>query len=102
MKEIKAPNGYRLLKDVIELEITPTFIEDRNNLVTNQDALLSLNATSFKKYLDTSLDDGSIQLKVVNQTNEKLPVTGSALSIVLVVTGSVLMIYVTSKKRQNQ
>lgn len=102
LKEIKAPNGYRLLKDVIELEITPTFIEDRNNLVTNQDALLSLNATSFKKYLDTSLDDGSIQLKVVNQTNEKLPVTGSALSIVLVVTGSVLMIYVTSKKRQNQ
>lgn len=102
LKEIKAPKGYRLLKDVIELEITPTYIDDRNNLVTNQDALLSLKATSFETVLDTSLDDASVQLKVINQTHAKLPATGSVLSVVLVVAGSTLMIYVASKKKQNQ
>ncbi len=101
LKEIQAPKGYRLLKDAIELEITPTFIEDRNNLVMNQDALLSLNVTSFEKSLDTNVENGSFQLKVTNQTQSKLPITGSVVSLAMVVVGSSLMIYVASKKKQN-
>lgn len=102
LKEIKAPKGYRLLKNIIELEIDPTYIDNRNNLSMNQDALLSLRATSFDKNLETDVDNSSVQLKVVNQTNSKLPITGSALNLVLVVAGSSLLIYVTSKKKQDQ
>lgn len=35
LKEIQAPDGYTLLKEAIEIQITPTFVADRNNYTSN-------------------------------------------------------------------
>ena len=36
LKETKAPDGYRLLKDPIEIKIIPTYTDDRNNYIKGQ------------------------------------------------------------------
>ena len=36
--ETKAPDGYRLLKDPIEIKIIPTYTDDRNNYIKGQGA----------------------------------------------------------------
>ena len=100
LKEIKAPLGYKLLKEAIEFTITPTFVQNRNNYTSQGDALTKLEATSFPTTLNTSLSDTSIALKVVNQTGSKLPVTGSAGTIACVVTGAGIMFYVFKKKKE--
>lgn len=100
LKEIKAPLGYKLLKEAIEFTITPTFVQNRNNYTSQGDALTKLEATSFQTTLNTSLSDTSIALKVVNQTGSKLPVTGSAGTIACVVTGAGIMFYVFKKKKE--
>lgn len=100
LKEIKAPDGYTLLKEAIEIQITPTFVADRNNYTSNGEGLVSLSATSFNTHLNASTNDLSVALKVVNQTGSKLPVTGSMGTIVCVLTGAGIMVYVCKKKRE--
>lgn len=100
LKEIKAPDGYTLLKEAIEIQITPTFVENRNNYTSNGEGLVSLSATSFNTHLNASTNDLSVALKVVNQTGSKLPVTGSMGTIVCVLTGAGIMVYVYKKKRE--
>ena len=100
LKEIKAPDGYTLLKEAIEIQITPTFVADRNNYTSSGEGLVSLSATSFNTHLNASTNDLSVALKVVNQTGSKLPVTGSMGTIVCVLTGAGIMVYVCKKKRE--
>lgn len=100
LKEIKAPDGYTLLKEAIEIQITPTFVANRNNYTSNGEGLVSLSATSFNTHLNASTNDLSVALKVVNQTGSKLPVTGSMGTIVCVLTGAGIMVYVCKKKRE--
>lgn len=100
LKEIKAPDGYTLLKEAIEIQITPTFVANRNNYTSNGEGLVSLSATSFNTQLNASTNDLSVALKVVNQTGSKLPVTGSMGTIVCVLTGAGIMVYVYKKKRE--
>ena len=100
LKEIKAPDGYTLLKEAIEIQITPTFVADRNNYTSNGEGLVSLSATSFNTHLNASTNDLSVALKVVNQTGSKLPITGSMGTIVCVLTGAGIMVYVCKKKRE--
>lgn len=100
LKEIQAPDGYTLLKEAIEIQITPTFVADRNNYTSNGEGLVSLSATSFNTHLNASTNDLSVALKVVNQTSSKLPVTGSMGTIVCVLTGAGIMVYVCKKKRE--
>ena len=100
LKEIKAPDGYTLLKEAIEIQITPTFVENRNNYTSNGEGLVSLSATSFNTQLNASTNDLSVALKVVNQTGSKLPVTGSMGTIVCVLTGAGIMVYVYKKKKE--
>ena len=100
LKEIKAPDGYTLLKEAIEIKLVPTFVSDRNNYTSNGEGLVSLSATSFNTHLNASTNDLSVALKVVNQTGSKLPVTGSMGTIACVITGAGIMVYVCKKKRE--
>ena len=47
LKEIKAPDGYTLLKEALEIQITPTFVANRNNYTSNGEGLISLSETSY-------------------------------------------------------
>ena len=99
LKEIKAPDGYRLLKEAIEIKITPTFVQDRNSYTSGGEGLIKLEATSLDTALNTSQSDVSIALKVINQTGSKMPVTGSFGTLACVITGAGIMVYVSKKKK---
>lgn len=101
LKEIKAPDGYQILKEPVEITITPTFIGDRNNYVSGNSALQDFKATSFEKVLSTSKPDTSVALKVINQTGSKLPITGSAGTLICTVTGAGILFYVFKKKKES-
>ena len=108
LKETQAPDGYRKIQDSIKIVITPEFTTDRNSYYENQGAsdqvleTLSANCeikqflngllNSGSKALQTYVQTGSIQLKIVNQTGSKLPVTGSSMTLILLAGGSLLMI----------
>ena len=108
LKETQAPDGYRKIQDSIKIVITPEFTTDRNSYYENQGAsdqvleTLSANCeikqflngllNSGSKALQTDVLTGSIQLKIVNQTGSKLPVTGSSMTLILLAGGSLLMI----------
>ena len=100
LKETKAPAGYQLLQKPIELTISPKFVENRNNYRSNGDGLLKLEASSFNTPLNVSQSDAIIGLKVINKTGTKLPVTGSFGTVLCVVTGAGIMVYVCKKKRE--
>lgn len=108
LKETQAPDGYRKIQDSIKIVITPELTTDRNSYYENQGAsdqvLKTLSANceikqflngllnSGSKALQTDVQTGSIQLKIVNQTGSKLPVTGSSMTLILLAGGSLLMI----------
>lgn len=108
LKETQAPDGYRKIQDSIKIVIKPEFTTDRNSYYENQGAsdqvleTLSANCeikqflngllNSGSKALQTDVQTGSIQLKIVNQTGSKLPVTGSSMTLILLAGGSLLMI----------
>lgn len=117
LKETEAPAGYRLLKDPIKLDIKATFTSDRDHYVkgsgANDTILKELNATakieSFyngitkkeEQTLQTNVEKGSMNLTVINQVGSKLPVTGTPVVLIMVLTGSILMtIAVLSSKRK--
>lgn len=102
LKETKAPDGYRPLPGPIRLTLTPTFPAERDAYRQGEGAtdriLTKLEAeVSFpqdwngKTELDTDSAAGSALLEVVNQTGATLPKTGSALTIVLLSAGSLLI-----------
>ena len=120
LKETQAPDGYRPLLDPIEIQITPTFTSDRNSYVKGDGAtektLQRLDATArFKEFwagvfdedtltLDTNVDEGSLNVTVVNKVGSKLPVTGSAATISMIALGTALMAgsFVASKKKNKK
>ena len=104
LKETKAPDGYRLLKDPIEIKIIPTYTDDRNNYIKGQGAtaetLKELQATAHIKsfydgvtdekdlQLETNPEQGNANLTVVNKVGSKLPVTGTPALAILLITGT--------------
>lgn len=117
LKETKAPLGYRALLDPIVLNVSPTFKEQRNAYVKGEamanQTLLSLEAKAhIKEFLEgayeeqdvdlqTNINDGSVNVTVINTVGSKLPVTGSSMMIILIGLGIVLMWYaVTGKKKE--
>lgn len=107
LKETKAPDGYRLLKDPIEIKIIPTYTDDRDNYIKGQGAtaetLKELQATAHIKsfydgvtdekdlQLETNPEQGNANLTVVNKVGSKLPVTGTPALAILLITGTGLM-----------
>lgn len=117
LKETKAPQGYRVLKDPIELKIEATFPADRNSYLKGEamqnQTLLSLKATAKVKTflsgileeedqeLQTNIVDGSLYLTVINHIGTKLPVTGSSMMLVLLVVGTGMMtVALRGKKKE--
>ena len=118
LKEVDAPDGYRPLLDPITIVVTPTYTSDRDDYVAGEGAtaetLQKLEATAHIKefydgqyeegdaILNTDVEDGSMDLKIVNEVGSKLPVTGSSMMLWLLGAGVVLMggaIVVSRKKR---
>lgn len=120
LKETKAPAGYRPLLDPIVVNVKPTFTDDRNNYVKGDGAtdktLKDLKATAhiksfyngaFKEEdvnLNTDVEDGSMDIKIVNEVGKKLPITGSSAMIVMLAAGAALMggsVVASRKKKED-
>lgn len=118
LKEVEAPAGYRHLLDPITITITPTYTADRNDYVAGEGAtdetLQRLTATAHIKefydgqyaegdaVLNTDIEDGSLDIKIVNEVGTKMPVTGSSAMLILLGAGVALMggaLVVSRRKR---
>lgn len=107
LKETSAPDGYRPLLEPIVLEIKAVFIKDRNNYLKGEGGtekiLQKLDASVFvrefqngifEEYtteLETDVQDGAVNMNIVNTTGKKLPVTGSSAMLLLSGMGAVLL-----------
>ena len=117
LKETEAPDGYRALLDPIVLKVSPEFTSSRNSYVKGQGALdsvlqdLTAEATietfysglekAETKSLVTNVEEGDMNLSVVNQTGVKLPVTGTPALIIMFAAGVGMMTYaVVSQKKK--
>lgn len=107
LKETDSPAGYRELLDPIELTVAPKLTDERNMYVAGEGAtdkiLKELVATAHTKEfyngaysentvdLETNVDDGSMNITVVNQVGKKLPITGSNVAIIMLGSGLAIM-----------
>lgn len=107
LKETDAPDGYRPLLDPIVINVNPTYTTDRNNYVKGEGAteetLKKLEGTAhiksfyngaFKEEdskLNTDVNQGNLDIKVINEVGKKLPITGSSAMLVIVCAGAALM-----------
>lgn len=107
LKETDAPDGYRQILDPIVLTLTPTFTDQRDSYVAGsgayEDVLMDLEATAHVKtflngketesdtVLETNIEDGSADIKIVNEVGSKLPVTGSTATLIMLGAGVVLV-----------
>lgn len=94
LKEIKAPDGYRLLKEVIKVSLKNidgnyTFYINDQAVSGDQDNTLTI---------ENDLYTGN--LTIVNQRGSLLPATGSSLTIVLVSAGWGLCLFGLIDKRR--
>lgn len=103
IKEVEAPIGYRLLKDPIKVDVKATFTDKRNEYIKGDGATdktlkaLAARADMTEFYhqifktgnadLHTDVQNGIIETKIVNETNEKLPVTGGQMLAILAAMG---------------
>lgn len=117
LKETAAPNGYRPLLDPITITVSATY-DERDNYVEGDGAtdkvLKTLTATAhIKEFYDgaykesdsnliTNVDEGSMDLTVVNEVGAKLPVTGSSAMLLMLGAGLALCggaVVVSRKKK---
>ena len=108
LKEISAPDGYRLLMDPVVLTITPVFPEERTEYLEGEGAsdriLKELTATAdIRSFydgeyieekgvkLETDAEQGSVNVTVVNRTGSRLPSTGTPEVLLLSIGGAALM-----------
>lgn len=118
LKEVEAPDGYRVLLDPITIQVIPTFTTDRDDYVkgegATQETLQKLEATAYiktfysgilkgeDKVLTADAEDGSVNLNVVNKVGMKLPVTGTSTLLILFAAGSGMMVCVVIGKRKKR
>lgn len=120
LKETDAPAGYRQILDSIKLTVDATFTSNRDNYVKGDGAtdktLVSLAASAHvKKFLSglfneedltlvTNVEDGSMNITVINEVGMKLPVTGTPALVMLYGCGISLMVLALakSKNKKNQ
>lgn len=118
LKETDAPAGYRLLEDPITITVTPTFTTERNNYVKGDGAtngtLKELSATAHvesffdgllhtdNQKLETNVENGSVNLTVINQVGAKLPITGTSTLLIMFTAGVGMMVYVVASNRKKK
>lgn len=103
LKETAAPTGYKTLSSALKLTITPTFTTDRNSYTDGAGAtanvLKTLSATLDTKALTTDVATGNVSVTVTNKKGVKLPVTGSAVTAIMVTAGGAFMIAAVRRKK---
>lgn len=107
LKEVEAPDGYRLLVDPIRIRIQASFSENRNNYVKgdgeSKRALLKLQYFAhMKEFLNGNFKENETELTVdqqmrwanltvVNMIGSKLPITGSSATLIILGVGIAFM-----------
>lgn len=103
LKEVAAPTGYKPLTSALKLTITPTFTTDRNSYTegagSTANVLKTLSATLDTKTLTTDVATGNVSVTVTNKKGVKLPVTGSAVTAIMVTAGGAFMIAAVRRKK---
>lgn len=118
LKETEAPAGYRPILEPIRIEVIPTFVTNRDSYVKGQgvanQALVSLEmAVRIRQFqdgifnensiaLETDIEDGSGNLTVVNTVGKKLPIAGSSMILLMLGTGTGMMVYAAVRKRREE
>ena len=118
LKETDSPAGYRELLDPIRIVIKPTFTTDRDTYVEGEGAtnkiLQKLEATAYVKEfqegayhesttdLKTDVDEGAVNITVVNKVGTKLPITGSSLTLICLGAGVVTVIGASKKMKKEE
>lgn len=118
LKETKAPAGYRKLLDPIVLNLKATFTDNRNDYIKGDGAtdrtLQKLEADAhIKTFLEgaykesdveliTDANDGAANITVINTVGKKLPVTGSAMMLLMLGAGTVLIGYALARSRKEK
>lgn len=115
LKEVSAPAGYRPILDPVKISITPTFTTERNSYVKGDgasDSIMRLEAAAHLKVftngaytekdvtLEVDQEKGSMNLSVVNEVGNKLPITGSGAMLILSVVGIAFMAMALKKDRK--
>jgi fimbrial isopeptide formation D2 family protein/LPXTG-motif cell wall-anchored protein len=119
MKETDAPDGYRALTSPIIITVTPAYTNDRDRYVKGDGAtettLIKLDASAHIETffdglnhesdhsLETDVEEGVMNMSVVNQVGMKLPVTGTSAAAVMAAAGAVMMTAaIVAGKRKNK
>ena len=118
VKETDSPAGYRELLDPIRIVIKPTFTTDRDTYVEGEGAtnkiLQKLEATAYVKEfqqgayhesttdLKTDVDEGAVNITVVNKVGTKLPITGSSLTLICLGAGVVTVLGASKKMKKEE
>ena len=100
LKETEAPSGYKKLDNPIKIVLTANYKGDRQAYAEGQNPLTSLTATADDKNLSTNVDQNTASLTITNSKGSKLPSTGSAMTMVTVCAGAVI-VAVANKKRKD-
>lgn len=118
LKETDSPAGYRELLDPIRIVIKPTFTTDRDTYVEGEGAtnkiLQKLEATAYVKEfqqgayhesttdLKTDVDEGAVNITVINKVGTKLPITGSSLTLICLGAGVVTVLGASKKMKKEE
>lgn len=100
LKETEAPSGYKKLDNPIKIVLTANYKGDRQAYAEGQNPLTGLTATADDKNLSTNADQNTASLTITNSKGSKLPSTGSAMTMVTVCAGAVI-VAVANKKRKD-
>lgn len=122
LKETDSPAGYRELEDPIILNVNATYTSNRNVYVqgdgaTNKALKSFTSSAHIKEFLDlnwkeddqiltTDIEDGAINLTVVNTVLKKLPITGVNSGLFALGIGAALVgatgVALSKKKKSHQ
>lgn len=121
LKEVKAPKGYRLLNDPIELTIKGKFTDERETYIKGDGAtdktLKEITATGqIREFYDgifnngtseltTHVEEGSVDVKIVNKALSELPNTGSTTNFILYGISGIAMtfgVYFVAKNKKSK
>ncbi len=93
LQEIKAPTGYNLLKDDVELAISAGTENDQNWSGQPNDALKAIRLTVDNgKIEDGNVQEGSVKATIKNSKGSVLPSTGGRGTRVIYLLGAILAI----------
>lgn len=106
LKETKAPTGYNLLKNPVEVKITATTVNNQAWGGTASDALTTLAVTADGKSGTASADTGKAGITIANNKGSTLPSTGGIGTTIFYVVGSILVlaavVLLITKKRMSE